>query len=383
MRNSGVGAQAAKISTGVVLSTAPGHLPVRCSVKNGPVAPMIDLLMPIWRRVLQRASIQVEDNFFDLGGNPSLATRLFSDIAAACGRHLTPVWIYQAPTVKALAEILEQSSTAVRLPPLVLLRAGTLGTPIFMAHGMGSNVLELFELVKHIAVDSSIYGMQAKGADGVDEPLERIEDMAHFHLTAIKKLQPHGPYLLIGYSFGGLVTLEIAQRLSENGERVALLAMLDSYPHKRNLRLGQYTRLIARQAKRHASIAMQLPIRQALCYLTRRSERRSYASRDGGEQAIDREAVSGPFAQVTESVLGADVRALRHYSPRFYQGKVNFVRAEITTDFPDDAAAVWADSVDEFEVETVPGDHQSILTAHAESLASVLSRYLRGISDFG
>jgi thioesterase domain-containing protein len=382
MNNSGVFGQAAKISTVIVSSKAATQLQVGGSVKDDSVSPVIDLLIPIWQRVLQRTSIQVEDNFFDLGGNPSLAARLFSEIATASGRHLAPVVIYQAPTIRALAGILERS-TPVRLPPIVLLKAGTAGPPIFIAPGMGSNVLGLFELVRHIGVANSIYGMQATGTDGVDEPFECIEDMAQFHLAAIKELQPHGPYLLIGYSMGGLVTLEIAQRLSENGERVALLAMLDSFPHKRFLRFGQFVRLIARQAKHHASIVMQLPMRQALSYLTHRSERRSPASRDSREKVINRPPMSGPFAPAIESVRDAEDRALTRYRPRFYRGKINFVRAEISTYFPDDAGAVWADLADEFELETVPGDHRSMLTAHVESLASVLSRYLREVSDLG
>jgi thioesterase domain-containing protein len=343
---------------------------------------VIDLLMPIWQRVLQRTSIQVEDNFFDLGGNPSLAAKLFSEIGAACGRHLTPVVIYQAPTIRALAGILEQS-TPVRLPPLVLLKAGAAGTPIFIAPGVSSDLLELFELVGHIGVANSVYGMQARGTDGVDEPFESIEDMAQFHLAAIKQVQPDGPYLLIGYSLGGLVTLEIAQRLSENGERVALLAMLDSYPHKRYLRFEQFMRLIARRAKRHAGIAMQLPIRQALYYLTHRSERPSHASRDGGEEIINQPPMNEPLTPTIENVRDANIRALTRYRPSFYRGKINFVRAEISTYFPHDAAAVWADSADEFELETVPGDHRSMLHTHAETLASVLSRCLRGVSDLG
>ncbi len=97
--------------------------------------------------------------------------------------------------------------------------------------------MDFFQLVKYIQTQRPIYGMQAKGTDGVDEPFDRIEDLAQFYLDAIRKLQPHGPYFLIGYSLGGLVMLEMAQRLIKTGENVALLAMLESYPHPRFLSL--------------------------------------------------------------------------------------------------------------------------------------------------
>src|SRR5947208_4078634 len=213
---------------------------------------MADVLSPIWQRVLQLPSVRVEDNFFDLGGDSSLALELFNEIARACGRELPPVTIYHAPTIVALADLLEQPTTP-RLPPLILLKPGAQAPPIFITHGLGGSVMDFFQVVKHMQVSHPIHGLQAKGIDGVDEPFDRIEDMAQFYLDAVMQLQPHGPYALIGYSLGGLVTLEMAQRLCESGENVALLAMLDTYPNIRYLSPGQRLRLTARVARRHAS----------------------------------------------------------------------------------------------------------------------------------
>lgn len=69
--------------------------------------------------------------------------------------------------------------------------------------------------------------------------------------------------------------------------------------------------------------------------------------------------------------------ALTRYQPRFYSGKIRFVKAEVSSDFPDDPAAIWGKLANEFEVDTVSGDHLGIMTTHFEGLASVLSRYLR------
>jgi pimeloyl-ACP methyl ester carboxylesterase len=210
---------------------------------------MTGVLTPIWQRVLQLPSIGLDDDFFDLGGDSSLALQLFTEIAEVCGRELPPVTIYQARTIAALAAFLEQT-TSPPFPALVLLKAGAKQPPIFLAHGLGGSVMDFFQPVRHIDSDHPIYGIQSKGIDGLDEPLERIEDMAEFSIDAVRELQPHGPYILIGYSLGGLVALEMAQRLSAAGEEIALLGMLDAYPHIRHLSFGQRTRLIARQAKR-------------------------------------------------------------------------------------------------------------------------------------
>ena len=156
-----------------------------------------------------------------------------------------------------------------RFPPLLQLKDGVEAPPIFLAHGLGGTAMDFFQLVKHIQTQRPIYGMQAKGTDGVDEPFDRIEDLAQFHLDAIKKLQPHGPYFLIGYSLGGLVTFEMAQRLTKSGEKVALLAMLESYPHPRFLSLSERVRLGARLATQRASTVGRLP--HARCALLHHS----------------------------------------------------------------------------------------------------------------
>lgn len=313
---------------------------------------MIEVLTPIWQRVLQLSSIRIDDDFFDLGGDSLLALQLFTEIAQVCDRELPPVTIYQARTISALATLLEQP-TAPRFPALVLLKEGARKPPIFIAHGLGGSVIDFFQPVRCMDADHPIYGMQARGIDGLDEPLDRIEDMAEFHLHAIRNLQPHGPYALIGYSLGGLVVLEMAQRLSANGEQVALLAMLDAYPHMRYLPLGQRLRLASRQARRGL-----------------------HALRSLSGSAPYQPPAGASLTPAMQRVRASAYLALTRYRPRFYTGEIKFVRAAIASGFPADAAAVWAPLAHKIEVSTVPGDHLGIIATHYESLATVLSQYL-------
>jgi thioesterase domain-containing protein/acyl carrier protein len=336
---------------------------------------MTEVLTSIWQRLLERSPIDVEENFFDLGGDSSLAVELFNGIAKEFDRELSPVTIYQAPTIAALAALLERPTTP-RLPSLLPLKAGTGHPPIFLAHGLGGNAMDFFQLVRYIQSPHPIYGIQARGTDGVDEPFERIEDMAKFHLRAIKELQPQGPYLLVGFSFGGLITLEMARLLSKNGEKVALLVLLETYPHSRYLPIGQRVRLIVGLAKHHASTVMRLPLREALSYIFRPSERLSHFSRDVSGRVRKRPSIDLWFTPAMQRVRAGAYRALENYRPHFYTGKIKFVGAKIPSEFPNDPAAVWARLASEFEVETVPGDHLGILTTHFESVAAVLSRYL-------
>jgi len=331
---------------------------------------MVEMLTPIWQRVLQLSSVDVQDNFFDLGGDSSLALQLFNEVARAGGRELPPVTIYFAPTIAALAAVLEQPAD-LRFPPLVLLKDGPTQPPLFITHGLGGSVIDFFQVVKNIRTSHAIQGMQAKGMNGTEEPFDRIEDMAQFYLDAIRQVQPQGPYLLAGYSLGGLVTFEMAQRLTADGEKVALLAMLDSYPDIRYLSLAQRVRLVTRLTTRRATNAISLPVSEALSLVIQPSRRRSLAPRVSYQPPPN-----VPLSPAMQRSRECAYLALARYKPRFYPGKIQFVRAAIPTDFPANPAAVWAHLANEFEVETVPGDHLGIMSTHYEKLASAISRYV-------
>jgi thioesterase domain-containing protein len=318
---------------------------------------MVEWLTPIWKSVLQLTSVGIDDNFFDLGGDSALALELFHQIALAGGRELPPVVIYHAPTISALAALLEQSD-APRIPPLIQLKAGS-DPPVFIAHGLGGSAMDFFQIVKHMQTPSAVYGMQAKGIDGVEKPLDRIEDMARYALDAVRETQPAGPYFLIGFSLGGLVALEMAQQLISQGERIGLLAMLDSYPYLKYLSLEQRTQLLTRQAWRWLASRLQ--------WL--------------GVPAPYRTTLDLPPSPFQQRFRDSDHRALEHYRPRFYPGKMNFIRAAIPTDFPADPGAVWSHLAQEFEIDTVAGDHLGIMTAHFGELAAVLSRHLAEIAQ--
>ena len=317
----------------------------------------IEALTSIWRRVLQRPTIPIDGDFFDLGGDSSSAQELFIEIAQIFGREHSPTTICYAPTISALAPMLEQPSFKP-FPPLVLLKSGVAGfegPPAFITHGIGGSVLDLVNLARQIQTPQAIYGMQTRGTDGLEEPYDRIEDTAQWYLDAVNQLQSRGPYTLIGYSLGGLVTLEMAQRIRALGERVALLVMLDSYPDKSKLAVGEFTKLVFRLGR----------MRIADVFHSRQPSH--------SKLGITRGSV---LAGAIENVREKSYVALRNYSPKFYGGKINFVRADISTHFPDNPVPVWSHLAETFLVTTIPGTHVEMLTANSEQLASVLSGYL-------
>jgi acetoacetyl-CoA synthetase len=329
---------------------------------------MIYKLTQIWQRALQRPFIAVDDNFFSLGGGFEAADEIFSEIAKECGRELPSATIYHAQTIGALAALLERPSLP-RFSPVVQVKAGSQQPPILIVHGMAGTV-PFFELARNIRTAHPVYGFQAKGLDGLEKPLQRVEDMAKFYLNSLKVLQPRGPYILVGYSFGGLVALEMAQRLTRRGEEIALLVFVDAYPHLRYLAWGQRVKLIAQRAKRILFEADERFFRAA-----RRAKSRVYRAGTHLDDPLE-EPSHLSFDQTTRGVRESAYRALAAYRPQFYRGKVKFVKSGSDSYYPADPVAVWGSLTTGFEFETVPGGHLDMLTSDCESLAAVITRYV-------
>jgi acetoacetyl-CoA synthetase len=317
-------------------------------VNAQPNSKFIDQLTPIWQKLLGRAPIGIHDNFFELGGTGAIAHQLFSEAAQVSSQKLPPVTIFIAPTIASMAQLFEHPDEAA-LPAAIQLKDGGGQPPIFMTHGLGSSVLDLSTLAQHIVTDRPIYGLQARGTEGTVPPCESVEEMATYSLEAIRQIQPHGPYTLIGYSFGGLVLMEIAHRLRAQGETVAMLAMVDTYPSKRSMKPVPLTRLMVALAKRRV-------LRQL------------------GLVKDNYRPVPTPHVQRQKDM---SYLALSKYQPRPFDGQIRFLRATEVSDFPADPVPVWTHLAKGLTVETLPGNHLEMLDAHPEALAAALSQYLK------
>jgi thioesterase domain-containing protein len=257
------------------------------------------------------------------------------------------------------------------IPALVLLKAGSHAPPIFIAPGGAENAQTVFPLGARIQSRHPAYAIQTRGIDGASTN-ESVEDMAQFCLDTIKEVQARGPYILVGYSLGGLVMLEVANRLRERGEQVAFCALLDTYPHPRYWPMGCRIRFIAQRVGHHANKLKSLSWRAVIPYVITRYKLFLELLRLPG-----RHKINDTFWDSPKERLG-NVAWIRHL-PRYYNGRITFLRAESTTTFPKDPKSVWRKLVAGLEIHTVPGDHRTMFDDYFESLASQLSACLREI----
>lgn len=185
-------------------------------------------LTSIWQELLGVEPIASDQNYFDLGGDSSLAVHLFVQIEKTFGVKLPIFTLFEAPTIAELSEVLRRDTAPAGWSPLVAVQPNGSRPPFFCMHGAGGNVLIYRELSKLLGNDQPFYGLQSQGLDGVAPPLTRIEDMAALYVKEIRRIRPSGPYLLGGYCLGGTIAYEVAQQLRSQGQEVTLLALFDT-----------------------------------------------------------------------------------------------------------------------------------------------------------
>jgi amino acid adenylation domain-containing protein len=184
-------------------------------------------LLSVWETVLDVHPLGIHDNFFELGGHSLLAVKLMSHIQQQCGKRLPVSALFQSPTVATLAQQLRQEDTTPLLTNLVPIQMAGEANPIYCLPGAVGSVMYLYPLASYLGHQQPFYALQTPGLDGSATP-ETVEALARYHLQALQLKQPTGPYQLMGHSSGGRVAFEMAWQLEQQGETVALLAILDT-----------------------------------------------------------------------------------------------------------------------------------------------------------
>jgi phthiocerol/phenolphthiocerol synthesis type-I polyketide synthase E len=291
-------------------------------------------LTEIWQELLGIDPIGIDQNYFDLGGDSSLAVHLFARIEKVFNVKLPLATLFEAPTIEELARILSDQTSVSGWSPLVAIQPNGTRPPFFCMHPHGGNVLVYRGLAKELGDDQPFFGLQSQGLDGTRKPLSRIEEMAAIYLREIRKAQPRGPYFLGGYCMGGNVAYEVACQLQQVGEEVALLALFDTL----NLStlppfsLLQMTYYNSERIAFHLTNLLQLNSTDRSRFVSEKLQglRIRIPVWLGGVRAkLGRQPDKNDTtseAQILGKVWDANFRACQDYAPRPYRGTVTDIR---------------------------------------------------------
>ncbi len=332
----------------------------------------------IWEEVLKIQPIGATDDFFELGGHSLLAVQLFALVESRFGKGIPLTTLFKGATVEQLANLLRGSGESETWSPLVEIQKGdSKQQPFFLIHPVGGSVLSYLDLARHLGAEQPVYGLNARGLDAGQQPHTRIEEMAAEYLKAIREVQPHGPYLLGGWSLGGVIAFEIACQLQAQNEQVSLLGLIDSVAP------STWTSTVKQDDELWLlfGFAQDLGLTPNVLTVTREEllqmssdERLIYLEEQAKSAKLIPEYIE--HAQVVRlyEVFTTNIKALEQYEPAAKARRITLISSEQSANTFPDSTMGWSElSTESVEVFTIPGNHYSIVRKPAvEKLAEHL-----------
>lgn len=365
--------------SGTLVSDASGEPPVSPSTQTE------RKLVRIWADVLKLGHIGVNENFFDLGGHSLLAIKLFSQITNEFGVELALNTLLEHGTIRELAPLLEGPQpfvdTECRLIPL----QGNVTRdrpPLFwIPGGRAISVLAFREVSASMGPDQPVYGLESR-LPGPGEPVLSVPLRATRYINLIRSVQPNGPYFLAGFCMGGMVAFEMAQQLISQGEKVALLALVQASMPGFPASPFQRFRLSSQHQWFLCKILMKF-------LATRYASKIVGISRERKQHVLDEMSKlilgwHGTSAQLPDETQASNTQIMYAYRPKLYGGNIHIILAEDCYESSGispslDPRRAWSGiTVGKCVTHVLPGDHHSILV---NANASRLAQRMRSLLD--
>ncbi|GEO10787.1 non-ribosomal peptide synthetase [Segetibacter aerophilus] len=340
------------------------------------------LVSKIWKQYLGDKNIGLNDNFFLLGGHSMIAVEVMVRIEKETGVKLPLSSLFKYPTIKTFATLLTTDNKETIWKSLVPIKATGSKMPIYIIHGSGSNIMNFSSFALHMHDDQPVYGLQAKGLNGVDKPLDSMEEIANHYIGEVLKHNPSGPYAIAGYSFGGYVAIEMARQLRLMGKEVKLLAMFDTNAKEHFSETSAFHKglnKIIRQFKKGAWISSSLikqpktTIDYQMSFLSNKVKAISFSL--GLLKAKER----SEYLPELNLISRQNDIAYNNYRIKPFEGKIDLFKAKERVYFVDDFKFLgWKKyALQGVNVHEVPGDHKTMLFAPNDKVfASVLQKAL-------
>ncbi len=298
-------------------------------------------LAAIWRTALRVDRIGIHDNFFDLGGHSLIGIQVLGQVEQHFGRSLPLSTLFESPTIGEFARGLQVDGTGSRWKNLASIQPIGDREPLFCVHGDEANHF----IPRYLGSAHPFFAFFHQGEDGRAIEHQSVETIAAHFIHEMKQARPEGPYLLCGYSFGGIVAYEMAQQLRKAGDDVPLLVVFDTYAPR------LHAAAVASDRKFYE------PVKNALY--------RSLIARD-----LARGKVLSPRLRHFHIIDTYD-RAVMAYRPTPMDGPITVFKARESWG-PDDMG--WHELAADVEVHVLPCDHYSMIKEpHVKELVKVLA----------
>lgn len=348
--------------------------PERAAAGRAPGTPRETLLAGLFAEVLGVEPLGIDDNFFDLGGDSLRAVRLAGRIRATLNTGMPIRALYEAPTVAGLARRLDHAADAGAPPPLLPLRVTGALAPLFCLPPASNLSWCYAGLVRHLDAHCPVYGLQMPVEPSPDSAPPTLDAVVEHHLAALRRVQPDGPYRLLGWSIGGLIAHALAARLQALGATVSLLVLIDAYPHAATVPDPSSAPARERAALAHvlAGFGIDAPAWPAAAS---REQMLAALVERGALSVNDTRTVAAMLTAFAHSDALADA-----FAPTPFDGDVVFFRAgQPAEGLPALSAHAWAPYVrGALEVHDLPTHHFDMLAEpFRASIAQVLNPRLR------
>ncbi|HYG36656.1 MAG TPA: alpha/beta fold hydrolase, partial [Clostridia bacterium] len=356
----------------------PPNLALQRSQENSEPADEIERqLFRLWETTLDVRPISVRDKFFSLGGHSLLAVRLVARIEKTFGKKLPVSAIFEHPTIQQLATLLRDGAKRRRRSTIVEIQPLGSRPPLLLVHGAGSGMFWGYSnLARHIGTEQPIYAFKSRGLDGEQE-LETIQELAEFYVSELQAFQPHGPYYLGGYCFGGLVAYEMAHRLQAEGESIGFLALINAMPPNSGYSQFRWTPISAWKFARNfflksyysvplSSERWAALLRWKARLLTQRWKHRNKS--DGLEQAQPTVDANqwldlSEYPEDQRRLWQTHINALTQYRPSLSKVQITLFRSPLHLLYSSfDPRYGWSDfALGGVTLKVVPGAHDTIM----------------------
>ncbi len=374
-----------------------------------PSTPLEEALARAWCEMLDVDEISVTENFFDAGGSSLQAAMLTAQLSDDLGVHVPTALLFDLSDISGMALRLVQLHEAemtqrfgaecVRAqldnsavgnrsagdamlwgsghPLIAPLKPSGLRRPIFMVHPPGGIVVCYRELARHLAGDQPLFGIRSRGLHGQEQLPGSVEQMAAEYVSAMKTVQPSGPYCVGGWSLGGLVAYEMAQQLLASGQQVAQLTLLDTtipegasdlVPVSEQVNVGlEYGIELTLDELGELEPENQLP------FLWEHAKHLGVL--DDGAPA---EVVSHVLSDL-QSLFHHHVELSRAYHLKPFAGHITLLRpADVPFELQVSDDRGWRHLAQQVHVHFVPGHHHSMVQPpHVQALAAQIQKSMR------